>query len=130
MLAITNGKVYTMAGQIIENGTILIENGKIKEVGESVSIPKDCEVIDAKGQMVTPGIVDPHSHIGIGEEGIGWEGRDYNEMTDPITPHMRAIDGVYPCDLGFTEARQGGVTSVVTGPGSANAIGGTFVALK
>lgn len=130
MLAITNGKVYTMAGQIIENGTILIENGKIKEVGESVSIPEDCEVIDAKGQMVTPGIVDPHSHIGIDEEGIGWEGRDYNEMTDPITPHMRAIDGVYPCDLGFLEARQGGVTSVVTGPGSANAIGGTFVALK
>lgn len=130
MLAITNGKIYTMADQIIENGTILIEDGKIKEVGESVNIPEGCEIIDAKGRMVTPGIVDPHSHLGIGEEGIGWEGRDYNEMTDPITPHMRALDGVYPSDLGFVEARQGGITSVVTGPGSANAIGGTFIAIK
>lgn len=130
MLGIINGKIYTMAGQIIENGQLLIEDGKIKDLGKEIDLPEGIKIIDAKGRMVTPGIVDPHSHIGIGEEGIGWEGIDYNERTDPSTPHMRAIDGIYPSDLGLVQAKQGGITSVVTGPGSANAIGGTFVAMK
>ena len=130
MLGIKNAKIYTMAGPVIENGSILIEDGKIKEIGENIDFEDDIEIIDAGGHMVTPGLVDPHSHLGIGEEGIGWEGEDYNEMSDPVTPHMRAIDGIHPHDKGFLSARQGGVTSVVTGPGSANAIGGTFVAMK
>ena len=130
MLAIINARIYPMTSQVIENGMIIIEDGKIKEIGENLDLPDGIQTIDAKGQMLSPGLVDPHSHLGIGEEGIGWEGVDYNEMSDPVTPHMRAIDGIYPGDLGFVQARQGGVTSVVTGPGSANAIGGSFVALK
>lgn len=130
MIAIINGKLYTMAGDLIEKGTLLLEDGKIQRVGEDIQIPEDATVIDAEGHMVTPGLVDAHSHIGIGEEGIGFEGQDYNEMTNPITPHMRAIDGIYPDDKGFIAARQGGVTTAVTGPGSANAMGGWFCAIK
>ncbi|MDO5021793.1 MAG: amidohydrolase [Eubacteriales bacterium] len=130
MLAITNGKIYTMAGDIIENGTVLIEDGKISAVGKDIQIPENARVIDAKGLPVTPGLIDGHSHIGIGEEGIGFEGRDYNEVTDPTTPHLRAIDGIYPFDEGLKQAYQGGVTTVVTGPGSANSVGGTFAAIK
>lgn len=130
MLAIINGKIHTMKGDLLENGTILIEDGKILEVGSNVSVPSDAKIIDAEGHMVTPGIVDAHTHIGLDEEGIGYEGKDYNEGTDPITPQMRGIDGIYPQDKGFLQARQGGITTVVTGPGSANCIGGTFVAMK
>lgn len=130
MLGIINANIYTMAGEIIEDGKILIEDGKISAIGRDIDLEGAEKLIDARGMMLTPGIVDPHTHIGIGEEGIGWEGVDYNEMTDPVTPHMRAIDGIYPQDLGFTQAYQGGITSVVTGPGSANAIGGTFLAMK
>ena len=130
MLAIINGKIYTMTGDLYENGTIIIKDGKIVEVGNNISVPSDAQVIDAEGHMITPGIVDAHTHIGLDEEGIGYEGKDYNEGTDPVTPQMRGIDGVYPQDKGFLQARQGGVTTVVTGPGSANCIGGTFLALK
>lgn len=130
MLAITNAKIYVMNGSIIENGQVLLKDGVISNIGKSIEIPSDAKIIDAQGKMVTPGLVDPHSHIGIGEEGIGFEGQDYNEMTDPITPQMRAIDAIYPDDKGFLSARQGGVTTVVTGPGSANAFGGTFLAMK
>lgn len=130
MIAIVNGNLYTMSDGIIEDGIILIEDGKIKEIGKNIEIKEDMEIIDAKGLMVTPGIVDGHSHIGIGEEGVGFEGYDYNETSDPITPHLRAIDAIYPCDRAFIQAYQGGITSVVTGPGSANAIGGTFLAMK
>ncbi len=130
MLAITNGKIYTMASEPIERGAVLMDNGKITEVGKDVKILEGARVIDAKGMLVTPGLVDGHSHIGIGEEGIGFEGEDYNEMSDPVTPHMRAIDGIYPYDDGFRQAYEGGVTTVVTGPGSANSIGGTFAAIK
>lgn len=130
MLAIIHGKIYTMAGAVIDDGTILMDAGKIVAVGTDVTVPEDAQVIDAQGKMVTPGLVDPHSHIGIGEEGIGFEGQDYNEMTHPITPHMRAIDGIYPDDMGFVVARQAGVTTAVTGPGSANAMGGWFCAVK
>lgn len=130
MLAITNGKIHTCAGDVIDRGTVLIENGKIKAIGKDIDIPKEAKLIDAEGHMVTPGLVDAHTHIGIGEEGIGFEGRDYNEMTNPVTPSMRGIDGIYPDDEGFVRARSGGITTAVTGPGSANAIGGTFVAIK
>lgn len=130
MLAIKNAKIYTMVGDVIENGVILIEDGKFAEIGANVAIPDGVEVIDAGGHMVTPGLVDAHTHIGLDEEGIGYEGADFNEGTNPVTPEMRGIDGVYPCDKGFLQARQGGITTVVTGPGSANCIGGTFLALK
>ncbi|NLC02694.1 MAG: amidohydrolase [Tissierellia bacterium] len=130
MIFIKNGHIYTMAGEVIENGSILIENGKIVGVGPNLVAPDEAEVIDAKGKMVTPGFVDAHCHLGLFEESIGFEGSDGNEMTDPVTPQLRAIDAINPMDISFKEAYEGGVTTAVTGPGSANVIGGTFLALK
>ncbi len=130
MIVIKNGIVKTMAGRDIENGQIIIENGKIKAVGKDLDIPEEAEVIDAAGLMVTPGFVDGHCHIGMWEEGIGFEGEDGNEDTEPITPQLRAIDAINPMDQGFQDAIEGGVTTAVTGPGSANVIGGTFLAMK
>lgn len=130
MLLIKNAKVYTMAGEPIENGCVLVENGKIKEVGTDLVAPLDAQVIDAAGKMLFPGFIDAHCHIGLFEEGIGFEGSDGNEMTDPITPHVRGIDGINPMDEAFELAIKGGVTSASTGPGSANVIGGTFSVIK
>lgn len=130
MILIKNGYVKTMAGEDIENGQIIIEEGKIKAVGKSLEVPEDAEIIDAQGMIVTPGFVDAHCHIGMWEEGIGFEGEDGNEDTEPITPQLRAIDAINPLDQGFVDAIEGGVTTAVTGPGSANVIGGTFLAMK
>lgn len=133
MILIKNGKIYTMEGPVLEEGYVLIDNGKIKEVAQGPS--KQWEeraerVIDASGMYVLPGFVDAHCHIGLFEEGIGFEGEDGNEMTDPITPHLRAIDAINPMDEAFMQAVHGGVTTAVTGPGSANVLGGEFVAIK
>lgn len=130
MLIIKNGYIYTMAGDIIEGGDILIDKGKIKEVGKDLVAPLDAKVIDAEGKMVTPGFIDAHCHIGLFEDGMGFEGSDGNEWVDPVTPQLRAIDGINPMDVTFKEAAAGGVTTAVTGPGSANVIGGQFVAIK
>jgi len=130
MIVIKNGLIKTMAGRDIENGQIIIENGKIKAVGKELEIPENAEIIDANGYIVTPGFVDGHCHIGMWEEGIGFEGEDGNEDVEPITPQLRAIDAINPMDQGFLDAIEGGVTTAVTGPGSANVIGGTFLAMK
>ena len=130
MLLIKNGYIKTMAGPDLEKGCVLIgDDGKIITVAETIDAP-EAEVIDAQGRLVTPGCVDAHCHIGLDNEACGWEGRDYNEMTDPLTPQMRAIDSIYPQDEAFGNAIRGGVTSACTGPGSANVVGGTFVAIK
>jgi imidazolonepropionase-like amidohydrolase len=130
MIVIKNGFIKTMAGEDIENGQVIIEEGKIKAVGKNLEVPADAEVIDANGFLVTPGFVDGHCHIGMWEEGIGFEGDDGNEDTEPITPQLRAIDAINPMDQGFMDAIEGGVTTAVTGPGSANVVGGTFLAMK
>lgn len=130
MLAITNGKIITMAGADIEKGTVLVDGGKIKAVGRKISIPARTDVIDATGKIVMPGLIDAHCHVGIMEEIYRTEGNDINEMTDPVTPHLRAIDAVNPDDRGFADALEGGVTTVVTGPGSGNVIGGENLAMK
>ena len=131
MLYIKNGYIKTMAGPDIENGAILLDdNGKIAAVGADIPCPEGAQVIDAEGRLVTPGCVDAHCHIGLDNQGMGWEGRDYNEIVDPITPQMRAIDSINPMDEAFGLGLQGGVTTVCTGPGSANVVGGTFVAMK
>lgn len=130
MILIKNGYVKTMAGDDIQNGQILIEGGKIKAVGIDLDVPEDVEVIDAKGCLVTPGLVESHCHIGMWEEGIGFEGEDGNEDVEPITPQMRAIDAINPMDMAFQDALEGGVTTTVTGPGSANVISGQFLAMK
>lgn len=128
MLLLKNGNVMTMAGPAFV-GDVAIENCKIVAVGQSLSY-SDAEVRDVTGMTVMPGIVDPHCHIGMWEDAMGFEGADGNECTNPITPELRAIDAINPYDRCFEEAAAGGVTTCVTGPGSANVIGGQFVAIK
>ena len=131
MLLIQNGFVKTMAGPDLEKGCVLIDdNGKIAAVGENLTAPEGAQVIDAQGRLVTPGCVEAHCHIGLDNQAMGWEGRDYNEIIDPLTPHLRAIDSINPMDEAFPLALRGGVTTACTGPGSANVVGGTFVAIK
>ena len=129
MLLIQNGLVYPMNGEPFL-GDILTEGSRIVSVGPKLSAPEGAKVIDARGKYVLPGFVDAHCHIGMWEDGMGEEGADGNEYSDPTTPEMRAIDGLNPFDPCFREAREAGVTTVVTGPGSANVIGGCFTALK
>lgn len=131
MLLIKNGHIKTMAGREYANGSVLIgDDGKIAAVGEALEAPASARVIDAQGRLVTPGCVEAHCHIGLDNEAVGWEGRDYNEIVEPITPQMRSIDSIYPQDEAFANAVRGGVTTACTGPGSANVIGGTFTAIK
>lgn len=131
MYLIKNANLISMADVNYELKDILVEGKIIKKIGKinEADYPM-AKVIDASGNFVTPGIVDPHCHIGIFEEAIGFEGADGNEMTSPVTPEMRAIDAIKPQDVAFQEAMEAGVTTVCTGPGSANCIGGTFTVLK
>ncbi|WP_134213518.1 amidohydrolase [Pelotomaculum propionicicum] len=130
MLAITGGKVLTMSGKPIAKGTVLVKEDKITAVYGGTDVPPGSRVVDASGKIVMPGMIDAHCHVGIVEEIFREEGDDSNETTDPVTPHLRAIDAVYPMDLGFRDALAAGVTTIVTGPGSANIIGGEMAALK
>ena len=131
MLLIKNGYIKTMVSPDIPGGDLLIgDNGKILAVGKDLAVPEHAEVIDAQGRLVTPGCVDAHCHIGLHNEAMRWEGMDYNEASDPVTPHMRAIDSINPMDESFALALEGGVTTACTGPGSANVVGGTFAAIK
>lgn len=135
MLLIKNAKLFTMAGIDYENGYIASEGEKITALGDDASElarleAASSEVIDANGCYVLPGFIDAHCHVGMWEDSVGFEGDDGNETSDPVTPHLRAIDAVYHADRAFEEARESGVTTVVTGPGSANVIGGQFAALK
>jgi len=131
MLLIKNGYIKPMVGQDIPNGCVLIgDDGKIVAVGADLTAPAGSQEIDAAGRLVTPGCVEAHCHIGLHNEAMRWEGMDYNEACDPITPHMRAIDSINPMDEALDLALEGGVTTACTGPGSANVVGGTFVAIK
>lgn len=131
MLLIKNANLISMEDINYQIRDILVKNKKIEAIG--IFNPEDYPeytVIDAKYKFVTPGLVDPHCHVGMIESTIGWAGSDVNEITNPITPELRAIDGIKPHDECFKEALNSGVTTVCTGPGSANIIGGTFCALK
>jgi imidazolonepropionase-like amidohydrolase len=135
MLAITNGKIYTMAppdrGQtVIERGTVLVEEGKITAVGENVDIPGAAEIVDAGGQIVTPGLVDAHTHLGVTSQGYPESDQDCNEMMNGVTPHVRVIDAINPADEAFGDALSYGVTCVHILPGSANSIGGQGAVVK
>ena len=125
---IKNAKIITMTGENYENGCVLFDE-KILYVGSDENQSAD-EVIDAQGLTVMPGLIDAHCHVGMFEDSMGFEGADGNEDSDPITPHLRAIDGINPFDRAFKEAKNAGVTTVVTGPGSANPVGGQFAAIK
>ena len=131
MILIKNANLISMEDINYEVCDILIKDGKIQGIGKfNKKDYKGYKVIDAKGRYVTPGLVDPHCHVGMMESTIGWAGSDVNEITNPITPELRAIDGIKPHDECFKEALESGVTTVCCGPGSANLIGGTFCALK
>lgn len=126
MLAIKDAKLLTITHGI-QNGTVLIDGeGKIVAVGQ-VEIPDGTKVIDGKGKVVAPGFIDAHGHAGVYEEGLGFEGSDGNEMVDPVTPHLRALDAINPHEEGILDALKSGVTAMCVLPGSANVIGGQGV---
>ena len=129
MICIKNGRIHTAVSKDVVNGDILIEDGKIKAIGTDLSC-EGAEIIDAAGLDVYPGFVEAHCHIGLDGYGIGYEGHDYNEMNDPVTPHLHAVDGINPMDPAVDMAAKAGVTCMATGPGSSNALGGTFTAVK
>lgn len=130
MLIIRNGTLHTIAQKEPFVGDILIDKGKIIQVGPNLAPPGDAQVVDAAGMQVYPGLVDAHCHLGLDGYGIGFEGQDYNEINDSLTPHLRGIDAFNPQDESIRMAALGGVTCVGTGPGSANVLGGTFLAVK
>lgn len=130
MLLIKNGTILTMVGEPVKNGCVLIDDGKIAEVLQNIEAPSGCRIIDANGGYIMPGIIDAHCHIGMWEDSVGPAGDDGNEVTDPATPQLRAIDAINPMDRSFKEAYENGVTCVCTGPGSANVLGGTFTIIK
>lgn len=130
-MELVNATLYTCEGAPIQNGYLRTENGRIAALGSMTDyIPDGSAVIDCTGKTLYPGFIDAHCHIGMWEDGLGFEGDDGNEETDPITPELRAIDAVNPMDRCFDEAIEGGVTTVLTGPGSANPIGGSWCAMK
>ncbi|HEV8166193.1 MAG TPA: amidohydrolase, partial [Actinomycetota bacterium] len=130
MLAIVGGQVIPIEGTPFRDGVVLVEDGAIRALGTDVRVPDGVELVDATGKVVLPGLVDAHTHLGVHEEAEGWAGEDTNEMTDPVTPHVRALDGINPADLGFADAVAGGVLTVNVNPGSGNPIGGQTVALR
>ncbi|HMM20412.1 MAG TPA: amidohydrolase [Selenomonadales bacterium] len=130
MLALRGATIHTMTGGRPVEGTVIIEGGRIKAVERRVELPAAAEVIDVEGKVITPGIIDAHTHLGVYTEGTAWAGEDINERTEPVTPEMNVIDGLNPADIGLEEAWLGGVTTVMVAPGSANPIGGQCVVIK
>ena len=130
MILIKNANIHSMSNKNFENGMILIDRDKIIAIGNDVKPPHNAEIIDAKGKFVMPGMIDAHCHLGMWEDGMGFEGADGNEAVDPVTPHLRAIDAINPMDICFKDAIAAGITTVATGPGSANVIGGQFAVIK
>ncbi|MBC8529700.1 amidohydrolase [Christensenellaceae bacterium NSJ-44] len=132
LILIENARVWTMAGPPIPGGSVLVREGKIAAVGRDIALrdAQDLQRIDAAGGWVLPGLVEAHCHIGISEERVGGVGDDCNELVTPLTPSLRAVDAVNPMDSAFHNALAAGITTVMTGPGSANVVGGQFVALK
>lgn len=129
MICIKNGTLHTAVSKETFIADILIDGGKIVKIGKGLSAD-GAKVIDATGLQVYPGFVEAHCHIGLDGYGIGYEGHDYNELNDPVTPQVQAIDGINPFDPCMKMAAKAGVTCFATGPGSSNSIGGTFAAIK
>ena len=129
MLCIKNGTIHSVAQKEPFVGDILVNHGKIVKIGQNLASEAD-HVVDATGQQIYPGLVDCHSHLGLDGYGIRFEGQDFNEVTDSLTPHLEAIDAFNPQDATVKMAALAGVTCVATGPGSANVLGGTFIAVK
>ncbi len=138
-MLIINGRILTMTGTDYEHGYLYSQGKRIKKVGDMKEFPdsirQQCQkekdqVLDVQGAWVTPGLIDAHCHVGIAEEKWGAIGDDCNEMTTPVTPQIRALDGINPMDPAFHDAIQAGITSLMTGPGSSNVVGGQSVFMK
>ena len=132
MKLIKNGRIHNAIQREAFIADLLIEDGKIARIEESIDAAKlgSVEIIDASGLDIYPGFVDAHAHTGLSGYAIGYEGTDYNEINDPVCPQLRAIDALQPFDQSMKDAREAGVTCICTGPGSANALGGTFCVIK
>lgn len=130
MLCIKNGMIHDMVSREAYEGDILIDEGKIIEIGTGIDVLEGTELYDASGKDLYPGFVEAHCHLGVSGYGIGFEGQDHNEMNDICTPHLRGIDSFNPMDPSVYMAARAGVTCVGTGPGSSNVLGGTFMAVK
>ncbi|MCF6411985.1 amidohydrolase [Pseudalkalibacillus salsuginis] len=111
-------------------GDLLIKDGKIKNMADKINSDRYTKVIDASGMHLLPGFIDVHTHLGLYDEGTGWAGNDANETHEPLTPHIRAIDGVHPLDIAFNDAIKFGITTAHVMPGSANVIGGQTAVIK
>lgn len=137
MLLIIHGNIKTMEEKDYEDGYLQIEHGKITALGdmrecalETLHSGNDVQVLNARGSLVMPGIIEAHCHMGITEEKKGMEGDDCNENVNPLTPYLQAVDAINPMDDAFHDALQAGITSAMIGPGSANVVGGQFAFVK
>ncbi len=131
MLAVRGGTIKPMAGADIPEGVLLLNEGKIVAVGgKDTHIPEGTQILEAAGKVITPGLIDAHTHLGVCEDGIRHDFGDVNEMTNPVTSHLRVLDAINPADPAFRDALAGGVTTAQVLPGSANVIGGEGVVLK
>ena len=129
-MIIKNGTIFDAINPQPYVADIALKDGKIVAIGENLAALEGEEIIDAAGRHVYPGLVDAHSHLGLDNYGIGWEGHDYNELCDIVSSHLRGMDSFNPLERGVRMALEGGVTTVGTGPGSSNVLGGTFLAVK
>ncbi len=128
--ALVGARIYTAAGEPLDQGIILIEEGHIKAVGQGIDVPADWTRFDLQGKSITPGFIDAHCHIGVFNEGAGEVGHDGNDYGEPVQPMLRALDAIYPDDPAFVDALQNGITSMCISPGSGNVIGGQMALLK
>jgi imidazolonepropionase-like amidohydrolase len=129
-ILLKNAHIYRITSKPIHCGDILIEDGKISKIHSKISSDSTTKIIDCNGYFLLPGFIDTHTHLGLYDEGTGWAGNDANETIDPMSPHVRAIDGVYPLDPAFSDAIKHGITTAHVMPGSANVIGGTTSVIK
>ncbi|MFL6561278.1 MAG: amidohydrolase, partial [Bacillus sp. (in: firmicutes)] len=129
-ILLKNATVYPISSEPIHHCDVLIEAGKIKKLGKNLTTDLKVKIIDCEDLFLLPGFIDVHTHLGLYDEGTGWAGNDANETVEALTPHIRAIDGVYPLDPAFSDAVKSGITTVHVMPGSANVIGGTTSVIK
>lgn len=130
MIALTGGTILTMCDEPLVGGTVLIDGEKIAAVGNDIDIPDGCTIVNVAGKVVTPGLIDAHTHLGVYAESLDWSGEDVNEISQPVTPALDVIDALNPADVGLAEAVGGGITTVMVAPGSANPVGGQCMIIK
>jgi imidazolonepropionase-like amidohydrolase len=129
-LALTEALIMTASNGVIPKGTLVIHNGVIEAVGDKIKLPKDTEVWNVKNQVLIPGMIDAHTHLGLRQDGVSADQSDEDEVGDPVVPHIRAIDAINPEDIAFRDAVMGGVTTVGIMPGSYNVVCGQPAAVK